>query len=68
MKELDWANLPFGYMKTDYNVRIYYRNEQWGELEVCSEETIPMALKISFDGKKLFQSQLPLTETIILSL
>ncbi len=38
MKELDWANLPFGYMKTDYNVRIYYRNEQWGELEVCSEE------------------------------
>ena len=20
MKELDWANLPFGYMKTDYNV------------------------------------------------
>ena len=22
MKELDWANLPFGYMKTDYNVRI----------------------------------------------
>ena len=40
MKELDWANLPFGYMKTDYNVRIYYRNEQWGELEVCSEETI----------------------------
>lgn len=38
MKELDWANLPFGYMKTDYNVRIYYRNEQWGELEVCSEK------------------------------
>ncbi len=37
MKELDWANLPFGYMKTDYNVRIYYRNEQWGALEVCSE-------------------------------
>ena len=31
MKELDWANLPFGYMKTDYNVRIYYRNEQWTE-------------------------------------
>ena len=36
MKELDWANLPFGYMKTDYNVRIYYRNEQWGALEVCT--------------------------------
>ena len=22
MKEIDWANLSFGYMKTDYNVRI----------------------------------------------
>ena len=33
MKELDWANLPFGYMKTDYNVRIYYRDGKWGELE-----------------------------------
>ena len=28
MKELDWANLPFGYMKTDYNVRIYYRKDR----------------------------------------
>ena len=26
MKEIDWANLPFGYMKTDYNVRCYYRD------------------------------------------
>ena len=42
MKEIDWSNLSFGYMKTDYNVRIYHRNGQWGELEVCSEETIPM--------------------------
>ena len=40
MKELDWANLPFGYMKTDYNVRIYYRDGKWGELEVCSERYV----------------------------
>ena len=53
MKELDWANLPFGYMKTDYNVRIYYRNEQWGALEVCSEETIPMSCRQNV-LKKLF--------------
>lgn len=25
MKDLDWANLSFGYMKTDYNVRCYYQ-------------------------------------------
>ncbi len=31
MKEIDWANLSFGYMKTDYNVRCYYRDGAWGE-------------------------------------
>ena len=40
MKEFDWANLSFGYMKTDYNVRCYYRDGKWGEIEVCSEETL----------------------------
>ena len=29
MKEIDWANLSFGYMKTDYNVRCYYRDCAW---------------------------------------
>lgn len=65
MKELDWANLPFGYMKTDYNVRIYNRNEQWGELEVCSEETIPMHMAATclhygqeaFEGLKAFRGK-----------
>ena len=65
MKELDWANLPFGYMKTDYNVRIYYRNEQWGALEVCSEETIPMHMAATclhygqeaFEGLKAFRGK-----------
>ena len=63
MKELDWANLPFGYMKTDYNVRIYYRNGAWGETEVCSEETIPMHMAATclhygqeaFEGLKAFR-------------
>ena len=40
MKEIDWANLSFGYMKTDYNVRCYYRDGAWGELELCSEENV----------------------------
>lgn len=26
MKEIDWSNLSFGYMRTDYNVRCYYRD------------------------------------------
>lgn len=36
MKNLDWGSLSFGYMKTDYNVRCYYRDGKWGEIEVCS--------------------------------
>ena len=40
MKEIDWANLSFGYMKTDYNVRINFRNGAWGELEISSSEVL----------------------------
>ena len=36
MKDLDWSNLSFGYRQTDYNVRCYYRDGKWGEIEVCS--------------------------------
>ena len=44
MKEADinWSALGFGYVPTDYNVRCYYRNGQWGEIEVSSSETIEM--------------------------
>jgi branched-chain amino acid aminotransferase len=65
MKELDWANLPFGYMKTDYNVRIYYRNGSWGETEMSSEETIPLHMAATslhygqeaFEGLKAFRGK-----------
>ncbi len=65
MKEIDWSNLSFGYMKTDYNVRIYHRNGRWGELEVCSEETIPMHMAATclhygqeaFEGLKAFKGK-----------
>ena len=40
MQNIDWANLKFGYMPTDYNVRCYYRNGKWGAIEVSSSETI----------------------------
>lgn len=32
--EIDWANLSFGYRKTNYNVRCTYRDGKWGEIEV----------------------------------
>jgi branched-chain amino acid aminotransferase len=36
----DWKNLPFGYIKTNYNVRCYYKNGKWGDIEVSSSEHI----------------------------
>lgn len=57
MKEIDWSNLSFGYMPTDYNVRCYYRNGEWGEIEVCSEATINihMAATCLHYGQEAFE-------------
>ena len=63
MNTIDWASLSFGYRKTDYNVRCYYRDGKWGEIEVCSEETIPMHMAATclhygqeaFEGLKAYR-------------
>jgi branched-chain amino acid aminotransferase len=57
MKNLDWGNLPFGYMPTDYNVRCYYRNGEWGEIEVCSSDiiNIHMAATCLHYGQEAFE-------------
>ena len=39
MKEIDWSNLSFGYMKTDYNVRINFREGEWGK-QMCIRDRI----------------------------
>ena len=65
MDNLDWGNLPFGYIKTDYNVRCYYRNGKWGELEISSDEYIPIHMSAvalhygqeSFEGLKAFRGK-----------
>ncbi len=65
MKEIDWANLSFGYMPTDYNVRINYRNGQWGELEISSSDRINMHMAATclhygqecFEGMKAYRGK-----------
>src|ERR1035437_1895745 len=42
MKTIDWKNLEFGYSKADYNIRCWYRNGKWGELEVSDSENITL--------------------------
>ncbi len=56
---LDWAHLPFGYVKTDYNVRCTYRDGKWGEIEVSHEENINihMAATCLHYGQEIFEGQ-----------
>ncbi|MBP5573216.1 MAG: aminotransferase class IV, partial [Bacteroidales bacterium] len=57
MQNIDWGSLPFGYYPTNYNVRCYYRNGQWGEFEVSSETTINihMAATCLHYGQEAFE-------------
>jgi len=62
---IDWENLTFGYMPTDYNVRCYYRDGKWGELETTSDEYISMHMAAtglhygqeSFEGMKAYMGK-----------
>lgn len=62
---LDWANLPFAYQKSKYNVRCYYRNGKWGELEVSSSDTVTLHMAATslhygqqaFEGLKAFRGE-----------
>lgn len=62
---MDWGKLPFGYFKTDYNVRCYYRDGKWGEVEVTSSETINIHMgatclhygQEAFEGMKAYRGK-----------
>lgn len=64
-KEMDWSSLGFGYVPTDYNVRCYYRDGKWGEIEVSTSPTIEMHIAASslhygqeiFEGLKAFRGK-----------
>ncbi len=65
MEHIDWKSLPFGYQKTDYNIRCYYRNGKWGSLEVSSSEYINIHIAATtmhygqeaFEGMKAFKGK-----------
>lgn len=65
MKNLDWENLGFGYHTTNFNVRCYYRDGKWGEIEVSSEETVPIHIAATclhygqeaFEGLKAYKGK-----------
>lgn len=65
MEQIDWSNLTFGYMPTDYNVRCVCKNGVWGELEVSSSAYINMHMAATclhygqeaFEGMKAFRGK-----------
>lgn len=65
MNKIDWKSLPFGYVKTNYNVRTYYRDGKWGELEISSSENISIHMAATclhygqeaFEGMKAFMGK-----------
>lgn len=64
-KNLDWSKLPFGYQKTNYNVRCAFKDGKWGEVEVTDSEYINMHMAATclhygqevFEGLKAFRGK-----------
>jgi len=63
--ELDWKNLGFGYRPTDFNLRCYYKDGKWGEIEKTSSLTVPIHIAAtclhygqeSFEGMKAYMGK-----------
>ncbi len=65
MVNLDWNNLPFGYIKTDYNVRSFFRDGKWSKPEISDSEFINIHIAAtglhygqeSFEGLKAYRGK-----------
>jgi branched-chain amino acid aminotransferase len=65
MVTIDWNNLPFGYIKTDYNVRCFYKDGKWSKPELSDSEYINVHIAAtalhygqeSFEGLKAYRGK-----------
>ena len=65
MEKIDWGCLPFGYLKTDFNIRCVYKNGKWGNLEVSTSEYIDIHIAATclhygqeaFEGLKAYMGK-----------
>lgn len=65
MKNIDWSKLVFGYSKADFNVRCYYKDGQWGALEISDSEMLSIHMastclhygQETFEGMKAFRGK-----------
>ena len=65
MDTINWSNLSFGYIKTDYNVRTYYSDGAWSKPEITDSETLNIHMAATslhygqeaFEGMKAFRGK-----------
>ena len=65
MDHIEWGSLPFGYQKTNFNVRSYYREGEWGKLETTDSEYISVHMAATglhygqeaFEGLKAYMGK-----------
>lgn len=65
MESIDWNNIGFGYIETDYNIRCTYKNGEWGELTSTTDKNITMSIAATslhygqevFEGLKAFRGK-----------
>jgi branched-chain amino acid aminotransferase len=65
MEMFDWKCLPFGYIKTDFNLRCKYKDGKWGKLEISSSEYIDIHIAATglhygqeaFEGLKAYMGK-----------
>ena len=65
MDSINWSELSFGYMPTDYNVRCTFQDGQWGEIEETTDTTITLHMAATclhygqeaFEGLKAFRGK-----------
>ncbi len=62
--DLKWSELPFGYVKTDFNIRYFFKNGKWSDGELVSDENISLHMAApclhygqeAFEGLKIFET------------
>ena len=62
--DLDWANLPFGFHDTDYNIRFSWRDGAWDQGRLSSSSTLNLHMAATclhygqecFEGLKAFET------------
>jgi len=65
MENINWSDLTFGYLKTDCNVRSYYKDGKWSDLEITDSEQVNLHIAATcfhygqeaFEGLKAFKGK-----------